>query len=115
MRFSPALAAVVASIGLAAAAHADTADEADQAFLAALADAHITYHDREHVIKAGQKVCDLANSGTSQLDIIRDIRDLNPAFTMTSAARFAQAAASAYCPDRLATDGGATNVDGQPG
>ncbi|MCV7028987.1 DUF732 domain-containing protein [Mycobacterium sherrisii] len=115
MRFAPGLAAVVASIGLAAAAHADPGDEADQAFLAALADAHITYHDREHVIKAGQKVCDLANSGASELDIIRDIRDLNPAFTMTSAARFAKAAASAYCPDRLAADGDAANVDGQPG
>ncbi|WP_260860817.1 hypothetical protein [Mycobacterium tilburgii] len=25
----------------------------------------MSYHDSEHAIKAGQKVCDLANSGTS--------------------------------------------------
>lgn len=93
-------------IGLAAAAHADPADDA---FLAALTNAGISYHDPEHAIKAGQKVCDLANSGTSQLDIIRDIRDLNPSFTMTSAAKFAKAAAMAYCPERLSTDSGGTN------
>ncbi|CDO88754.1 hypothetical protein AWC29_25445 [Mycobacterium triplex] len=100
------LASGAALIGLAAPAHADPADDA---FLAALNNAGITYHDPEHAIKAGQKVCDLANSGTSQLDIIRDIRDLNPAFTMASAAKFAKAAAMAYCPERLSTDSGGTN------
>jgi Protein of unknown function (DUF732) len=44
----------------------------------------------------------LARSGTSQLDIVRDIRDLNPGFTMASAAKFAHTAASVYCPDLLA-------------
>ncbi|MEE6138337.1 DUF732 domain-containing protein [Mycobacterium sp. 050128] len=106
MKVPPFLASVVTLIGLAAPAHADPADDA---FLAALNNAGITYHDPEHAIKAGQKVCDLANSGTSQLDIIRDIRDLNPSFTMAKAAQFAKAAAMAYCPERLSTDSGGTN------
>lgn len=105
-----AVTAITALVGLAASAQADPADPADpadHAFLGALTDAGISYHDPEHAIKAGQKVCDLANSGTSQLDIIRDIRDLNPSFTMTSAARFAKVAASAYCPNLLSDSGGA--------
>ncbi|SOX54105.1 DUF732 domain-containing protein [Mycobacterium ahvazicum] len=109
MKALPFLASVVTLIGLAAPAHADPADDA---FLAALNNAGITYHDPEHAIKAGQKVCDLANSGTSQLDIIRDIRDLNPAFTMTKAAQFAKAAAMAYCPERLSTDSGGNDPRG---
>ncbi|BBY20586.1 DUF732 domain-containing protein [Mycobacterium stomatepiae] len=103
MKALPFLASALALAGLAAPAHADPGDDA---FLAALNQAGITYRDPDRAIKAGQKVCDLASSGTSQLDIIRDIRDLNPAFTMASAAKFAKAAASAYCPNLLATDSG---------
>jgi uncharacterized protein DUF732 len=102
------LAALVATVALAAPAHADPADDA---FLAALTNAGITYRDPANAIKAGQKVCDLANSGTSQLDIVRDIRDLNPSFTMTKAAKFANAAASAYCPERLGVSDGGTAPD----
>ena len=106
MKALPFLVSAVALIGLAAPAHADSDDDA---FLAALTNAGIAYKDPDRAIKAGQKVCDLANSGTSQLDIVRDIRDLNPGFTMTSAARFAKAAASVYCPERLSVDSGGTN------
>ncbi|SOX56395.1 DUF732 domain-containing protein [Mycobacterium ahvazicum] len=103
MKAFPLLASVVAVVGLAAPAHADATDDA---FLAALINAGITYPSPDRAIKAGQKVCDLANSGTSQLDIVRDIKDLNPAFTMAKAARFAHAAASAYCPELLGSGGG---------
>jgi hypothetical protein len=103
MKVVPFLASVVALVSTAIPAHADPGDDA---FLSALNQAGITYRDPDHAIKAGQKVCDLASSGTSQLDIIRDIRDLNPAFTMASAAKFAKAAATAYCPDLLAVDSG---------
>ncbi|CQD21992.1 lprJ [Mycobacterium lentiflavum] len=103
MKALPLLASVIAMVGLSAPAHADPADDA---FLAALSNAGITYQSPDRAIKAGQKVCDLANSGTSQLDIVRDIKDLNPAFTMAKAARFAHAAASAYCPELLDAGGG---------
>jgi hypothetical protein len=105
MKVLPLVASVVALVGLAAPAHADPDDDA---FLSALTKAGISYQNSDKAIKAGQKVCDLANSGTSQLDIVRDIRDLNPSFTMTSAAKFANAAATVYCPERLSVDSGGT-------
>ncbi|CAM3326329.1 DUF732 domain-containing protein [Mycobacterium colombiense] len=106
MRFLPFLAGAVAFAGLALPAHADSDDDA---FLAALNKAGITYQNPDRAIKAGQKVCDLANSGTTELDIIRDVHDLNPAFTTAKAALFVQAAASVYCPDRLSAGDGGTN------
>ena len=105
MKALPLVASVIALVGLAAPAHADSDDDA---FLSALTKAGISYQNPDKAIKAGQKVCDLANSGTSQLDIVRDIRDLNPSFTMTSAAKFANAAATVYCPERLSVDSGGT-------
>jgi len=112
MKVLPFLASVVALLGVAIPARADSDDDS---FLAALAQAGISYKSPEKAITAGQKVCDLANSGTSQLDIVRDIRDLNPGFTMASAAKFAQAAASVYCPERLSTDSGGTVSSGGGG
>ncbi|BAX92716.1 DUF732 domain-containing protein [Mycobacterium shigaense] len=106
MKALPFLAGAVAVIGLAAPAHADADDDA---FLAALDKAGISYKSPDRAIAAGQKVCDLANSGTSQLDIIRDVHEFNPAFSAASAARFVQAAASVYCPERLSVDSGGTN------
>jgi hypothetical protein len=109
MKVLPLAASVTVLIGMAIPARADSDDDA---FLAALTKAGISYQNPDKAVTAGQKVCDLANSGTSQLDIIRDIRDLNPAFTMASAAKFAEAAASVYCPERLSTDSGGTATGG---
>ncbi|OBJ01862.1 DUF732 domain-containing protein [Mycobacterium sp. 1465703.0] len=106
MRVLPLLASAVALVGMAIPAHADSDDDA---FLAALNKAGITYQNPDRAIKAGQKVCDLANSGTTQLDIVRDVHELNPAFTTAKAALFVQTAASVYCPERLSTDDGGTN------
>jgi hypothetical protein len=106
MRVLLFLASAVALVGMAIPAHADSDDDA---FLAALNKAGISYQSPDRAIKAGQKVCDLANSGTSQLDIVRDVHELNPAFSEAKAARFVQAAASVYCPERLANDDGGTN------
>ncbi len=105
MRFLPFLASAVALVGMAVPVHADSDDDA---FLAALSKAGITYQSPDRVIRAGQKVCDLARSGTTELDIIRDVHELNPAFTTAKAALFVQAAASAYCPDRLSAGDGGT-------
>ncbi len=106
MRFLPFLAGALASVGIAIPAHADSNDDA---FLAALNKAGITYQNPDRAISAGQKVCDLANSGTTQLDIIRDVHELNPGFTAAKAALFVQAAASVYCADRLSASDGGTN------
>jgi hypothetical protein len=106
MRVLPFLAGVIALVGMAIPAHADADDDA---FLAALNKAGISYKSPNRAIAAGQKVCDLANSGTTELDIIRDVHELNPAFTTAKAALFVQTAASVYCPERLSVDSGGTN------
>ena len=106
MRVLPFLASVVAVVGMAIPAHADSDDDA---FLAALNKAGISYKSPDRAIAAGQKVCDLASAGTSEAEIIKDLHELNPAFTMGKAAEFVQAAASVYCPDRLSVDSGGTN------
>lgn len=109
MRFLHLLASAVAFAGMAIPAHADSDDDA---FLAALNKAGITYQSPDRAIKAGQKVCDLAKSGTTELDIIRDVHELNPAFTTAKAALFVQAAASVYCPERLSASDGGTSPQG---
>ena len=97
MKVLPFLASVGGLIAMAIPAHADSDDDA---FLAALTQAGISYQNPDRAVTAGQKVCDLANSGTSQLDIIRDIRDLNPGFTMTSAAKLVSICASVVLSSR---------------
>jgi Protein of unknown function (DUF732) len=109
MKVLPLLVSVAALVGTAIPARADPHDDV---FLAALTKAGISYQSPDRAIKAGQKVCDLASSGTSQLDIVRDIRDLNPAFTMAKAAKFAHAAASVYCPNLLAESNPGTGDGG---
>jgi hypothetical protein len=111
MRLLPVLTSVAAIIGMAAPAHADSNND-DQAFLAALAKAGITYQSPERAVAAGKKVCDLASGGKTQLEILRDIRDLNPGFTLDGAAKFTEAAANAYCPDQLTTDSDGGNGNG---
>lgn len=95
MRALALLAGVAALVGMAIPAHADSDDDA---FLAALNKAGITYPDPARAIRAGQKVCDLAGSGTTELDIIRDVHELNPAFSTAKAALFVQAAAGSTVP-----------------
>ena len=106
MRVLPFLASAAALVGIAIPAHADADGDA---FLAALNKAGISYKSPDRAIAAGQKVCDLANLGATELEIIRDVHELNPAFTTSAAARFVQVAASVYCPDRLSVDSGGTN------
>jgi hypothetical protein len=110
MRLLGILISVAALVGMAAPASADS-DNGDDAFLAALTKAGITYQSPDRAVAAGKKVCDLANGGKPELDILRDIRDSNPGFTLDNAAKFVQAAASVYCPDRLnpGSDGGKGN------
>ncbi len=119
MRLLPVLISVAAMLGVVAPAQADSDNSDDAAFLAALTKAGITYQSPDRAVAAGKKVCDLASGGKTQLEILRDIRDLNPGFTLDGAAKFTEAAANAYCPDQLSSgsDGGtvtaAPNSHGQ--
>jgi hypothetical protein len=112
MRLLPILTSAAVIIGMAAPAHADSDGNDDGAFLAALTQAGISYQSPDRAVAAGKKVCDLASGGKTQLEILRDVRDLNPGFTLDGAAKFAEAAANAYCPDQLGTEGDSGNSSG---
>ncbi|MFY2859486.1 DUF732 domain-containing protein [Mycobacterium sp. THU-M104] len=103
---------LTASVGLATVlalaplAHADSEDDDSAAFLATIRKAGIAYKDPGRAVKAGQAVCGLAGAGTSEPEILRDIRDLNPGFTLDGAAKFAEAAALSFCPEQLGDGSG---------
>lgn len=103
---SAGLAAVLAIVPL---AHADSGDDDSAAFLATIRNAGIAFKDPDRAVKAGQAVCGLAGKGTNKVEILRDIRDLNPGFTLAGAAKFAEAAAHSFCPEQLGDVGGDDN------
>ena len=93
------LAACAAVIGLAAPARADA--NQDQAFLVSLKAAGISYRDPESAIAAGQKVCAMADSGKSGVEVVKVLQDGNPGLTQANAAKFTAIAANVYCPSQL--------------
>jgi hypothetical protein len=99
-KFVLALAGAAAIIGLAAPAHAE-ASGSDASFLAALDQAGITHRGANQAIAAGKSVCELMDGGLSPMDTVNAVHSTNPGFTTEHAARFAVAAATAYCPEHL--------------
>lgn len=91
-------------VSLAVPAHADP-DSTDAAFLASLRQAGITYQDPDQAVTAAKKVCDLISSGKSAPDVVQQLRNANPGFTMDAATKFTGIAANAYCPDQLTASG----------
>lgn len=93
---------VVPLVILAAPAHADPGGaNNDAAFLASLKSAGITYGSPDQAIAAGKAVCGLVADGESGLEVIENLQNRNPQFTLGSAAKFAGLAARAYCPQQL--------------
>lgn len=99
-----ALLSVPTVIGIAVPAHADPGSD-DAAFLASLQKAGITYGNADQAIAAGKTVCALIGDGKSGLEVVRDLEETNPGFTLDGAAKFAGIAASAYCPQQLSRSG----------
>ena len=99
---------MAAMIGSAVPAHADV-DSNDQNFLAALNKAGITSSSPEQAVTAGKTVCQMMGDGTTNADLVKQLTQQNPGFSVDSAAKFAAIAASAYCPDRL-NGGGSANA-----
>lgn len=73
----------------------------DAAFLTALRAAGLTFASEEQAIVAGHAVCSMANNGETGLQVVKQLTTDNPGLTMDAAARFAAAAANAYCPHQL--------------
>ncbi|OMC41067.1 DUF732 domain-containing protein [Mycobacterium sp. IS-1264] len=118
MKLRSAVASAVVLIGLAAPAYADDGDGeggdvgTDKAFLAELQQAGLTYQDPNSAVAAGKSVCQLVDEGKSAAEIITELRNRNPSFQGTSAAKFTALAAAAYCPQYM-SGGGLTDGAGR--
>ncbi len=93
-----------AALGLAVPARAD-ADSTDDSFIASLNAAGITFNNRDQAVTAGRYVCDLVAKPTKASEVVQDLRDANPKFTLDAATRFVGIAANAYCPEQLSPAG----------
>jgi hypothetical protein len=93
---------VAAMIGLAAPAYADPAGD-DASFLAALKDAGITYTNADKAVASGKAVCAEMDKGTTAPDVVKQLTEANPGFTVPNAERFVGIAASIYCPQHIAS------------
>lgn len=100
---------VLAVIGMAAPAYADSNDDA---FLASLQAAGITYQGVDRVIAAGKSVCKMVGQGRQMVDVVKTVQNLNPGLHGDNAARFTAIAASAYCPQALSVATGANAGSG---
>ncbi|OBK10379.1 DUF732 domain-containing protein [Mycobacterium asiaticum] len=100
MRLRLALAAAVATIGLAVPAQADPGGD-DAAFLSALANAGITVPNPAQAVASAQAVCGLMRNGETGLQVLTDVRKQNPALTLDAAAMFTAIASNSYCPEHL--------------
>lgn len=92
-----------AIIILAAPAHADpsSAPNDDVDFLKQMADAGLSYNNPKEAITVAKSVCDLADKGTSQADIEKDLLSGNPGFNPKGVRKFVILSVGEYCPKYL--------------
>jgi hypothetical protein len=92
-------------IFLAASAHADppSAPNDDMDFLKQMGDAGLSYHDPKQAVMVAKSVCDLADKGTSQADIEKNLLTENPSFNAGGVKKFVILSAGEYCPKYLPT------------
>ena len=86
---------------MAAPAYADPPPNNDADFLKQMTDAGLSYHDPTQAVMVAKSVCDLADKGTSQADIEKDLRSENPSFSGSGVRKFVMLAAGEYCPKYL--------------
>jgi hypothetical protein len=117
MKLVLAAASAVVMIGIAAPAYADDGDDGDisndKAFLAELQQVGLTYPDPDKAVAAAKSVCQLVDDGTSVSEIITELRNRNPSFQGTSAAKFTALAAAHYCPQYMTGGGLHDGADGR--
>lgn len=102
MRLLVVLVGVAASVAAASVARADPGlSGSDESFLAALKQAGITFASPNVAIGVGKRACQLMDQGNPQYDVIKNVSNANPGFSMDGAAQFTMIAASAYCPAHL--------------
>lgn len=79
----------------------DTTSPGDQAFLSALSAAGIKYAQPDQAVKAGHALCDLADNGKTDDEIIGILSKHNTALSEAHANTFMDIAYGAYCPRYL--------------
>lgn len=97
----PASLGVAAVIGLAATAHAEPASN-DTTFLGSLQQSGITFSNPAQAVAAGRGVCGMMTDGTPGIQVVSELAQRNPGFSLDAAAQFTRLAANAYCPQQLA-------------
>lgn len=79
----------------------DTANATDEAFLAALHAAGLKYGQPDQAVRAGRALCDLADNGKSDDEILAILVKHNTALSDARANKFMDIAYQAYCPRYL--------------
>ena len=102
---------VASMIGMAAPAYADpdgaSDNNKDADFLKQVTNAGLTYKEGSQAVAVAKNVCDMADKGTSEPEIEKNLVELN-SFSASGARQFMVLAANSYCPKQLTPD------DGQP-
>jgi hypothetical protein len=102
---------VASMIGMAAPVYADpdaaSDNNKDAEFLKQVTNAGLTYKEGSQAVAVAKNVCDMADKGTSESEIEKNLVELN-SFSGTGARQFMVLAANSYCPKQLTPD------DGQP-
>ena len=101
---------------VAAPAYADppTPPNNDGDFVQQLHAAGLTYQDPDKAIKVANGVCDLADKGTPQSDIEKNLQSQNPSFSGNGVRKFVLLAAAEYCPKYSPSEAGTPKPTGAP-
>jgi hypothetical protein len=102
---------------VAAPAYADppTPPNNDADFVQQLHAAGLTYQDPAKAVTVAKGVCDLADKGTSQADIEKNLESQNPSFSGNGVRKFVLLSAAEYCPKYSPSDGGTPKLSGAEG
>ena len=97
------LAGIATMTIVAAPAYADppTPPNNDADFVQQLHAAGLTYEDPAQAVTVAKDVCDLADKGTSQSEIEKNLQSQNPSFSGKGVRKFVMLAAGEYCPKYL--------------
>jgi hypothetical protein len=97
------LVGVAAMTIVAAPAYADppTPPNNDADFVQQLHAAGLTYEDPAKAVTVAKDVCDLADKGTAQAEIEKNLQSQNPSFNGKGVRKFVMLAAAEYCPKYL--------------
>jgi hypothetical protein len=117
MKLLMMLVGAAAATIVAAPAYADppTPPNNDGDFVQQLHAAGLTYQDPAKAVTVAKGVCALADKGTPQADIEKDLQSENPSFSGNGVRKFVLIAAAEYCPKYSPGDGGSAKTSGTEG